>query len=194
MLNNISIFPTLVTVVKNIITKEQAADIRAYLLTRCSLKSHGLIEGKGYSSYDENSDFLGEICRNVKGCEKIKETINKLLLEYSDTSGFVHRVIDRSWANIQLSNSNLKPHTHPCSVITGALYVSANNPSPLTLHNPNSFISYTAYEKITEFTRDIYSIIPEMGMVVLFPSWLLHSSETSKDEERIVISFNSGLR
>lgn len=194
MSNNISIFPTLVSVTKNILTGEQAKDIREYLLSKCSLKKHGLLVGNGYSTYDENSDFLGEVSKNVESCSQIKEQVSNLLSDYSNTSGFIHRVIDRSWANIQLANSSLNPHTHPCSIITGALYVSANSPSPLTLHNPNSFISYTASEKTTEFTRDIYDIVPEMGMAILFPSWLLHSSPTSLDEERIVISFNSGLR
>jgi uncharacterized protein (TIGR02466 family) len=195
MLNKLSLFPTLVTVTKNFITKQQAADIRNYLLSNTSLNPHDLLEGPGYSTYGEDSDFLGEVSENVMGCQNLKTDISNLLSEYSKESGLLHKVIDRSWANFQMKNSALKKHTHPCSIITGALYVSAEKPTPLILHNPNNFISWTALTDIaTEYTRSAYDIVPEVGMVVLFPSWLSHSANESLDTERIVISFNSGLR
>jgi uncharacterized protein (TIGR02466 family) len=195
MLNKLSLFPTLVTVTKNFITTQQAADIRDYLLSSNSLNPHGLLVGEGYSTYKEDSDFLGEVSKNIAGCQNLKNDISNLLSEYSMESGLLHKVIDRSWANYQKKNSELKKHTHPCSTITGALYISVKTPTSLILHNPNNFISWTALTDIaTEYTKNYYSINPEIGMVVLFPSWLSHSSNKSMDDERIVISFNSGLR
>jgi uncharacterized protein (TIGR02466 family) len=190
-----SLFSIPVSVTNNFLSKNQCLDIRNYFLSKNNLNKHLLLEGEGLTSYAEDSDFLGEISSRIPSCSKVKHDLELLMYDYSFNTGMIHRVIDRSWANIQKRNSTLKPHTHPCSIFTGALYVSLSSPvSPLVLNNPNPFIHYTAISKYTKFTQTKFEIMPAEGMVVLFPSWIIHESSLNRSEERIVISFNSGMR
>lgn len=190
-----NIFPIPISITKNFLSKIQCTDIRNYFLSKSNLSPHGLLEGNGLTSYQENSDFLEELTLAVPSCRNIKRDIDLLMQQYSFDTGLLHKVIDRSWANIQNKNSSLLPHTHPCSVFTGVIYISVKSPvSPLLLNNPNPFISHTAIVTTTEYTLTKYEVMPSEGMILLFPSWITHWSKNSSSEERIVISFNSGLR
>lgn len=189
----INAFPTLVKVIENFITKEQCEDIKKFFW-QTKLKPHALLENGGVSNYDLDSDFLGDVSNSINSCTDLKNRIDTLLYEYSFASGITHKVIDRSWANFQPKGSRLVPHTHPSSCITGALYVSVESATPLILHNPNPYVKFTAKDNLTKYTSEEFTIHPKQGMAVLFPSWITHSSDVSYSEERIVISFNGGLR
>jgi uncharacterized protein (TIGR02466 family) len=192
--NYIDAFPTLVHTVEDVLNKEQCESIREYILLKQNLMPHGLLPGGGVSNYVKDLDFLDEITSNIDNCSHLKTNINFLLEEYSNYSGIEHTVIDRSWANFQPKGSRLLEHMHPGSFITGALYISCDQATPLILNNPNPFLNYTHIGSLTKYTNTNIIINPTPGMVVLFPSWILHATDTSYAEERIVVSFNSGLK
>jgi uncharacterized protein (TIGR02466 family) len=192
--NYIDAFSTLIHTIQDVLSKEQCANIRNYILSKKNLVPHGLLQDGGVSNHTKDLDFLGEISNNVKGCLKLKSDINFLLEEYSNYSGIKHTVIDRSWANIQPKGSKLLEHTHPGSFITGALYISCNQATPLILNNPNPYLTFTDIQSLTKYTDMNTVINPIPGMAVLFPSWITHGTDINYAEERIVISFNSGLK
>jgi len=192
--NNIDAFPTLVQTVENFLTEEQCEEIKKYFLEKSNPASHELLTNGGVSNYHIDSDFLKEISNNVYICENLKTAVEWHLNEYSYKTGILHLKIDRSWANYQPEGSKLKEHTHPGSFITGVLYISVPMATPLILSNPNPFIKFTPIVGASKYTEEKIEIQPKLGMMVLFPSWILHSTDISYSKERIVISFNSGLR
>ena len=87
-----------------------------------------------------------------------------------------------SWCNIQGEDSTLDFHNHPNSVVSGVIFLKADeNSSKLVFQNP------------TSLTKEIHQITPTKGLMVMWPSYLRHGSGDSinKSKERIVLSFNT---
>ena len=53
--------------------------------------------------------------------------------------------------------------------------------------------NFTNYKKLTNFNYRDVSVKPNIGDLILFPSWLMHGSdnEKNKSNERLVLSFNT---
>lgn len=189
----INTFPTLITVTENVITPKQCLEIKEFFW-KTELHAHDLLDNDGLSNYGKHTKFLDDVSENIESCKYLKSIINDLFHDYSNISGIMFEEIFRSWANFQPKGSKLLPHTHPGSFITGVLYISVEAATPLLLHNPNSLNKINPKRKITKYTDDTYTVNPKQGMVILFPGWLEHSTDVSYSEERIVISFNGGVR
>ena len=87
-----------------------------------------------------------------------------------------------SWCTIQKENSTLKWHNHPNSVLSGILYLKVDwNSSKLVFQNP------------TSMQGEVTEIQPSPGMLLMWPSFLMHGSGNTinKSKERIIIGFNS---
>jgi len=87
-----------------------------------------------------------------------------------------------SWCNVQGEDSTLKYHSHPKSIISGVIFLKADeNSSKLVFKNPASL------------TENTHQITPTKGLMVMWPSYLMHGSGDSvnKSAERIVLSFNT---
>ena len=149
---------------------------------------------------------------NLKNFEKIKDIAkrgwpnqgkysNRLenkISEYSSTIGLRNQKISNSWFNIQQKGSVLKTHLHANSVLSGALYVNVDeNSTKLYFNNPNNFIKYFEYyhDSLTDYNFEYFYISPNIGDLVIFPSWLEHGSngDTNNTVDRTVLSFNTTL-
>lgn len=92
------------------------------------------------------------------------------------------------WFNSNPNGAWNMPHTHPHCFYSGVLWVKAPAESgELILHSPHSHSLYG-------LDHNVWTIPPEEGRVVLFPSNLQHhvSSNTSENE-RISLSFNISI-
>ena len=92
------------------------------------------------------------------------------------------------WFNSNPKGAWNMPHTHPHCFYSGVLWVKAPAESgDLILHSPHSHSLYG-------LDHNVWTIPPEEGRVVLFPSNLQHhvSSNTSENE-RISLSFNISI-
>lgn len=194
MSESINAFPTLITKT-NLLSAGQCEDITNYIHSLSDTHKHNLLEGDGISNYSLKSNILNGISDKVDSCRDLLTRVELLLQDYMELTGIPHFGIDRSWMNIQRPGSKLIKHTHPGSFITGALYIKVDEKSsPIELHTPNPFISYTPIYKETKYTERSIKIQPIAGQLILFPSWLLHGSNiVNHTDERIVISFNSGI-
>jgi len=95
-----------------------------------------------------------------------------------------------SWVNIQNKGSTLDFHNHPNSVVSGVVYLKANgNDSKLVFQNPLTPMSPTAVSP----HRETYELTPKTGLLVMWPSYLMHGSGPSinQSDERIVFGFNT---
>ena len=98
------------------------------------------------------------------------------------------------WSIINKKNSSNLRHIHPNCFLSSAYYVYApKNCGKLTFHDPRSAAVYRTVKTIEnkDINSNSYNIVPQSGMLVLFPSYLHHSVAVNESEdERIVISFN----
>ena len=90
--------------------------------------------------------------------------------------------IAESWCSIQGPDSILKYHKHPNSIISGIIYLKVDDDSSkLVFQNP------------TSMTGEVKEITPTNGLMLMWPSFLMHGSGATinKSKERIILGFNS---
>ena len=93
-----------------------------------------------------------------------------------------NQVVSESWCTVQMKGSTLKWHAHPNSTISGILYLKVDwNSSKLVFQNP------------TSMEGEVAEIQPRPGLLLMWPSFLMHGSGRTINErdERIIIGFNT---
>ena len=110
-----------------------------------------------------------------------------------------HALIANGWININPPGGYNAPHIHPDALISGTYYLSVptganpvggaiefNVPHP-TLKMSNVFVTPMLAERVR--------VVPEPGLVLLFPGTLSHwVHPNDSDEDRVSISFNAVIR
>tara|TARA_Y100000289_G_scaffold28501_1_gene28135 strand:+ start:377 stop:967 length:591 start_codon:yes stop_codon:yes gene_type:complete len=105
------------------------------------------------------------------------------------------------WYNISGNKDFNKIHSHMKSVLSGVYYVKVpKNSGGLVFDCPQSelMMSYLSYWHIdynpNQYTSKTWTVLPEEGDLVIFPSWLSHYTEPNMStDDRISISFNTSL-
>lgn len=152
---------------------------------------HGYVNG--YTSYSSTSNIL-EL-----------ENLSELLSFIANSVNQIHNRLElsvpikliNSWFSIGRKNSMHERHNHLPSTWSGVYYVQANNnDGNITFFNEhlksNWPFSETSIENV--LTRQIFTIQPETGLMLIFPSYLEHQVHLNNtDNERIAISFNFGI-
>ena len=106
-----------------------------------------------------------------------------------------HSLTINLWININgYKDFNLR-HTHENSIISGVFYVKApDKSSKITFYHPAFKLMVREWNinmKHNHYTSSVWSINPQKGKLLLFPSWLEHEvSPNLSQESRISISFN----
>ena len=184
------IFPTFILEKINFIDQKKCKHILNEIRKQKKhLKKYEAFKGKGYTTYLNKDNYLNSLDSSIK------ESLLSSAKEYSTITGFnINNKITSSWFNIQKQNSSLKEHTHPLSVFSGILYIKCKEGSFDTyFFNPNPMLNFfTTMNKNTETSSEWVSFKPKAGTLLLFPSWLKHGSNFTKNKcsERVVISFN----
>ena len=180
-----SLFPTLVLYFPQFINSKECNKIFKLLKTKKVDTHPSVIKGKSSHPLSINTNILSETSLDL----------NTPLQEYSNQSGIkIANKITNSWFNIQDKESVLKEHTHPNSVLSGALFINVGEKaSKLYFHNPNPFVYFINREEpANDYTYEYYYFPPKKGDLIIFPSWLRHGSNGQKNlySNRTVISFN----
>ncbi len=137
---------------------------------------------EGYQSHEINGDNDGQI-NDLIGEKLLK--ISKEYL-YSDLgadkySNNINFKIS-GWCVVLLSGGKQLRHIHPESLVSGVLYLQVPKSVSDTSNNYGNLL-FPAFNKL--------SVTPEVGKVILFPSYLPHETvDFSSEEERICIAFN----
>jgi uncharacterized protein (TIGR02466 family) len=137
---------------------------------------------------------LLDIKKNVKNCKDIEDNLFIFINEYLNKVALTPVKLTNSWINFQKKGSTLLPHTHPGSSISGVMYLNVDeNSSHISFHNPNPFSNFMSKNNNSFFNCDFQDIKPKTGCLIIFPSWLQHSSGLSinQSEERVALSFNA---
>lgn len=189
-MTDFSLFPVMVKRTENFLNNKECQEIVS-LSKKIDLFEHPLITNKSKSSYTTHSNIHIEINGII---DNFTERLLEQIKLYCDKSGLkVYDDISNSWISMQTKHSTLKMHKHQLSTISGVLYLKVDESSSnLYLENPNPYIGISETNKITEYTTEKFWIKPNIGDLILFPSWLSHGSneEENMSEERIIFSFN----
>lgn len=192
-----NLFPTAVTVVKNFFTEQQCKQIFNFILESdiYTATTHNALRGNINTTYNTGIiNILPNIKNNVPGCEDIIEKLEDQLKHYAERTGYLYyEPVVQSWYTIQQKYSTLSRHPHPNSCFSGVIFINVDiNSSPLVFDTPNPYTIHEKYNKLTEFVFDNFTFIPDVGDLIIFPSWLYHGSgnKLNMTENRTIISFN----
>lgn len=145
---------------------------------------------------DKTYDFIEKY-----NCVNLKNRIVRAANEYLDTTGwsgmFDHQeriCIKNSWINITDYNGFHNVHCHPGYAISGSYYFRVNeDQGAITFNNPNPMMFACEFPGGRMCPQRI-DIVPDDGDIILFPSWLVHSTiKNTTAEQRISIAFNVDL-
>lgn len=195
VVRDLHLFPVLVRRIDEFLSEAECAEIVSRLDVG-AFGAHGALVGNATSSFEhgfkESRHALDEIEESIKVKERISYQINV----YARDFGMRPIGLGNSWVNIQRQGSGLDYHTHPLSIVSGVLYLEVDEASSKTTFcNPNPFIDMTVIHQPTSYTTTTASLVPTIGTLVLFPSWLKHGSiDRNESAERIVLSFNTRLQ
>lgn len=186
---NLSLFPILINKFNNFLNYEECNQIIKYS-KKFKFKNHGALIGKAVSNHNFKDNIFIDLNKKFNFLNKLHVKIN----EYSNKLGLEDVTIVNSWINFQYKKSKLLKHTHPNNIISGVLFLKTDkNSSKLYFYNPNPFISFMNIKNNNLYNNEFIWIKPEIGNLILFPSWLSHGShiEENRSKERISLSFNA---
>lgn len=187
--NNYKCFPILITQIQNFLSADECQQL-VNVIDQNDYAPHGALTGPALSTFNNAKD---NIINDFDKIIPLKERISQALDTYTKETGLTKVKLDNSWVNVQHQDSRLNFHTHPCSALSGALYLKVDqDSSKLCLINPNALANNYATIELTEYTYEWVNIVPKIGDLIIFPSLIKHgSNEINQSMERIVCSFNT---
>ena len=131
----------------------------------------------------------------------LRKVLNKSLESYLNSGIFYPGVsfhLNSLWININKKDHYNILHTHPCSELSGVIYIkNLNKGGKIVFRSPHEFTCFAETHSYTEEINKKYDnygaywMDPLEGTILMFPSMLQHSVTPNKsDEERITASFN----
>lgn len=122
----------------------------------------------------------------------ILSNVDKLLEETNQPYKKRSLRIDQSWIN-RFDNEQLigmHEHGYQPNTVSGVYYHKAPaNCGRIIFKSPNPFVVSFPHQSPDYF--NISNIEPEEGLIVLFPSWLMHKVEPNRSNDiRVSLSFN----
>ena len=149
---------------------------------------HNLVESK-FDLFSHESDIIQKTTQWIGSC--IKETVNTIQME---KYGY-HLNFNESWYHITKTNGMHEPHLHPSCSWCGVFYVQSGDEGSgdTVFENP---AKSTYVDRGIHFLNNMSTVRvkPRDGMLVLFPSYLIHYQALyTGTQDRVVIAFNSSV-
>ena len=129
------------------------------------------------------------------------QTIETFVRDVCRIQNNIEFYITNSWYNKFKHLDSMRKHHHNNSIISGVIYLKTNQDSGhISFHNdhfsnqlfpPNVDMEYVDRNI---FNATQYSYLPKTKDIVIFPSYMQHSVETNRGEERHCIAFNAFVR
>lgn len=153
---------------------------------------------KGVSNSLSKSENIFEMQEFRKCKELLEEHLN---LFYDNVFNCQQEIyITNSWIARTKPGESHHSHNHPNSIVSGVLYLRAEEGSSnLKFNNKSRLKEDFAFDYTVNqyniFNSSSWQYKVETGDIIIFPSWLPHEvSENNSDAERIILGFNTFVR
>lgn len=184
-------FPQQIIVCQDLKFKE----IKNNFIKYCKQKRKEDSKGREYSN------CLGwqskDILDNDFVYEYLNQSVKQCLTSQFDLKPETGFRINNFWINISPKYASNDYHIHNESHYSGCLYIQCQEKSGEIKLNPNLSVNSDWMNFLTDRYKDTYHIHPSSafkpkeGMMLLFPSYLMHKVNNNlENNERISISFN----
>ncbi len=183
---NLNLFPTVIQFYEKLLRPEKCEEL-VNKLRNYKLGKHDSFKGNAITNHNGFSKILNDF-------PDLENYINTKIEIYCNELGIETYKIKTSWVNFQFEKSELKKHVHPGSQISGVLFLKTDNKSSkIYFYNPNPFNKLLITKKTNQNNFDYVSISPNIGDLIIFPSWLSHGSheDMNMSSERVALSFNT---
>jgi uncharacterized protein (TIGR02466 family) len=159
--------------------------------------------GKGFPSPGKVLAYMTP--DNLQTLPEMKELVDVVMEE----SGIIldayaiqrdSHYITNMWANIANPNRRHNFHMHANCVLSGLIYIKTPKNCGRTIFaspRQQSKGIEPSYSEKNEFNADIFSLPPEKGRMLIWPSHVPHAVEqgtADEAEDRIVVAFNVMIR
>jgi uncharacterized protein (TIGR02466 family) len=158
-----------------------------------------LRDSSGFMS--KNNNILKK--NNLKNLKKqIIEHLKFYKEEVFSISNNINVFIKHAWLMKHIKGDKSHKHFHQNSLISGIVYVKTPKKSGnIIFHKKNSIINDISplinlnFNEFNLFNSGAWNLDIEENMIVLFPSYLDHSTEANEsDDERYCLSFDTFLK
>lgn len=149
----------------------------------------------GVTSFNSTENLLSK--PEWKNISNFVHEFVGILLASIEGNKLPHTLINM-WTTIYPQNCFVPEHIHSNSYLSGVFYTKAEKDcGDLVFHDP-SWVAKTMFTHTDKLVfpsvETKYSLTPEPGLLVVFPSWLPHRSLPNKSgSDRIILSFNIGF-
>ena len=153
----------------------------------------------GYMSKNKNI-LKNKSLKNLN--KQIIEHLNFYKKEIFDISNNINIFVKHSWSMKHIKGDRSEKHFHENSLISGIIYVKTPEKSGnIIFHKKNSIINDISpliklnFNKFNLFNSGAWNLDVKENMIVLFPSYLDHSTEVNEsNDERYCLSFDTFLK
>ena len=166
-------------------------------------------------NYIKNLEYIDEIKVGNGACTKNQKVLDdcvelkKIVEQHLNYFVYTELSINKkyklrhscSWATKHLNGDNAHQHNHAHSIYSGVIYIQCNNDSGrIVFHNDTNHPTYITsnlmpvLNKYHILNSTEWSLQPQDGMIVLFPSTCVHSVEKNNSQQhRYCVAFNYWL-
>ena len=147
-----------------------------------------------------NNNSKDSYILNRKEFKNIKKFLNKCIKNYLDTvicpENKVELYITQSWLNYTETNQYHHKHEHPNSVVSGVLYIDADEINDQILFTSNRGYQLMSpkinHQKFNLWNSETWWFPVKTGNLFMFPSSTTHQVQTKKgNNTRISLAFNT---
>jgi len=152
--------------------------------------------GRTITSYfsDKTRNYAGHFDPNL--AKYINFACREYMLEIGFNPNSDLRI--ETWLNLNLPDTHHSRHEHFGCFMGGVLWLAVPEKSgdfnifdPVGVRAQNTTQYLFARNGNTAYNTSIYTVIPQVGKMIMFPSWLQHQVEANEsNEDRISIAFN----
>lgn len=155
-----------------------------------------LLENMGNNSSEDMDILRHEPLANLK--KFVQRCLDMYFLHVYQprTPKHVRLTLTQSWLNFTKEGEHHHIHTHPNSIISGCLYISAKREEDMITFQKREIPQFQIETtKINDFNSLELNVSVATKDIVLFPSSMLHRvPETTNKDIRISLAFNSFFR
>jgi uncharacterized protein (TIGR02466 family) len=127
--------------------------------------------------------------------DHVENKFNEAYKQYGFSDEYVLKIRE-AWCTINNCYATSKPHTHPTSFFSAVYYpvgkkefgtIEFVTPNAASMHSYNNEL----ISNYNEFNSSTFTVSPNAGTLLIFPSWLIHYvNENRSDEDRLSIALN----